>query len=210
MSSSYRPAADASLYVLLAANVAVLALAYLLQMTLRSLMLVYWLQSVAIGVAHFIRLRRLRRFDTRGFADDGKPPEPTVELKEKLARYFAFFYGFFHLGYLAFILRAEAALGNPLAYVPGALAFGFSHAYSVRLSMARDAAGCPNIGMLFFMPFLRIIPMHLVIVSGLAVTSGAGAFAVLLFGALKTAADALMHVVQHQVIAHGSSNELVP
>lgn len=46
-----------------------------------------------------------------------------------------------------------------------------------------------------FLPYARILPMHLAFVGGAA--SG-GALALLFFSVLKTGADALMHVVEHR------------
>ena len=79
-----------------------------------------------------------------------------------------------------------------------------SHAFSLRRNLAADAAGCPSIGILMFMPYARVLPMHLVILRGLA-AGESSASALVVFGTLKTAADALMHVVDHHVMAKTST-----
>jgi hypothetical protein len=61
-----------------------------------------------------------------------------------------------------------------------------------------DLGGRPNIGTLMFMPYLRILPMHLSIILGAVL---GGSTAVLFFLALKTAADAGMHVIEHALLA---------
>jgi hypothetical protein len=70
-----------------------------------------------------------------------------------------------------------------------------NHWYSYRRTLARDQQGCPNIGTLMFLPYLRIIPMHLTIIFG-NLSHLHGLFPLLLFGTLKTLADMAMHVVE--------------
>jgi hypothetical protein len=50
-----------------------------------------------------------------------------------------------------------------------------------------------------FLLYGRIIPMHITIIVGGAL-GGDSALSVLVFGALKTAADVLMHHVEHRVL----------
>lgn len=54
-----------------------------------------------------------------------------------------------------------------------------------------------------FLPYARILPMHLTIILGGAL-GGEGAAVVLIFGALKTAADVLMHHVEHRILQSGT------
>ena len=55
--------------------------------------------------------------------------------------------------------------------------------------MASDALGKPNLGTLMFLPYLRILPMHLTIIFGMI---GGSTFSILFFMSLKTAADVLL------------------
>ena len=50
-----------------------------------------------------------------------------------------------------------------------------------------------------FTPYLRIIPMHLTIILGATLGGGAG---LIVFGILKTIADAIMHVIEHKRLGH--------
>jgi hypothetical protein len=59
-----------------------------------------------------------------------------------------------------------------------------------------DLRNNPNIGTLMFLPYARIIPMHLTIVLALPLGGGALWFFVL----LKTAADVIMHKVEHRLL----------
>jgi hypothetical protein len=60
-----------------------------------------------------------------------------------------------------------------------------------------DLRGTPNIGTLMFVPYIRIIPMHLTIILGVMLEDGLG---LLLFGSLKTVADVAMHKVEHRML----------
>ena len=78
------------------------------------------------------------------------------------------------------------------------LGFVVNHLFSYQHNLEADAEGCPNIGTLMFTPYLRIVPMHVCIVLGTML--GNGAVGVVVFSLLKTAADALMHVVEHRIL----------
>jgi hypothetical protein len=137
------------------------------------MMLVYWIQSVIIGGSNVIRIASLERFDPCNFKMGGRPVQETASDKRKVALFFLVHYGFFHLIYLLFVTvdsRGER----------------------------RDAAGRPSIGAVMFMPYLRVLPMHFTILFGGLLFSGTLAF--VLFGALKTAADAVMHTIEHHVL----------
>jgi hypothetical protein len=190
---------DRSVLALLAANVAALAIAWALKMSLRDLMLVYWIQSVIIGVTSCIRILRLERFDTDGFRINNQAVEETPATKRRVAAFFALHYGFFHLVYLIFIAApgAPGKLGSLGAYLLCAAVFAINHGYSMRHNLARDAGGRPNIGTLMFLPYARIVPMHATILFG-GLFAGTPAF--FLFGCLKTLADVVMHVVEHYVL----------
>jgi hypothetical protein len=80
-----------------------------------------------------------------------------------------------------------------------AVSFAMSHRKSFRQNVESDARGRPNLGALMFLPYLRILPMHFTIILGSA-KGGDGPATVLLFSALKTAADVLMHLANHALL----------
>lgn len=148
--------------------------------------------------------------------------DPTPQTQRQVANFFALHYGFFHLIYLAFLLSfSSGAVGSGLVsvgsdsgietqvragqlgaidYLAFALlsfSFWLTHRGSHREHVASDLTRRPNIGTLMFMPYARVIPMHLTIV--LAINMGDGA--VWLFVLLKTLADVVMHKVEHRVLA---------
>ena len=194
---------DFSVLALIAANLAALAIAYATGMSLRDLMLVYWIQSVVIGATNVLRILRLKRFATDGFKMNNEEVKEEPHVPGTVAIFFTLHYGGFHLIYLIFLLadgpRRAPALAPLYVYAVLALVFIVNHAYSLRHNVARDARGRPNIGTLMMLPYARILPMHLTILAGGLFTGSTFAFFV--FGLLKTVADVVMHVVEHHVLA---------
>ena len=191
---------DRSLHVLVAVNALVLAFALYQGMSLRSMLLIYWIQSVIIVACSVARILILQRFSTRGVSFDGQKAVESAATRRKAASGCALLFGIFHAVYLAFIFAFPPApqFGDPMAYVLAGLVFALNHLYSLRRNAAKDAAGRPNIGTLMLMPLPRILPMHLLMGTGLAFTSSV--FSIVLFGLLKTAADGLMHLIEHRVL----------
>lgn len=194
---------DAALTGLVVVNLVALGAALVLRMSLRDLMLVYWMQSVIIGLMNVIRILRLRDFSTEGLRQRGRQVPVTPGSKYGVAVFFCLHYGFFHFIYLFFLRTpGRGPEGDPVAsyWLAGcALLFLVQHAFSLRQTLARDASGRPNLGKLMFLPYLRILPMHLTLIFGLGFLGG-GSAALLLFGFLKTLADVGMHVVQQRIM----------
>lgn len=187
---------DASLWFLVGVNLFAIVLALFLGWELADLMAVYWVQSVIIGASYVARILHLESFSTKGFRINNRTVEPTEATKRQTAGFFALHFGFFHLVYLVFILdKAGAGILLNLGFLGCAVAFAFNHFYSYRYHKELDRRGTPNIGNLMFTPYARIVPMHLTIVGGAFL---AGGFGVVVFGLLKTAADVVMHVVEHR------------
>ena len=163
------------------------------------IMLIYWGQSVAIGVATLIRMMRLKEFSTDGFTSGGRPVPATRAGQVSTATFFAFHYGCFHLGYALFLFRGGSI--HPLegmgAMVAGNIAlFAGSHIWHAMAQSGDGYRGKPNLGTLMFYPYLRIVPMHLAIIVGSALPLGA----LPVFILLKTGADLGMHVVERRML----------
>ena len=75
------------------------------------------------------------------------------------------------------------------------LIFAANHIFSFLQHWREDRAGEPHILRLMLTPYARIVPMHITVVFG--ITPILSAFGVLVFGTLKTAADMLMHMIEH-------------
>lgn len=175
------------------------------------LMQSYWIQSMVIGYYAMRRIQKLEHFATDNFKINGAPVDPTPQTRRKVWVFFVIHYGFFHLVYFMFLGAFSAtgvmgeAIGRPAADSPwapfwfGATLVGFliSHGESHREHVAADLRGRPNIGTLMFVPYIRIVPMHLTIIFGAML---GGTVGLILFAALKTAADVAMHKVEHRML----------
>ena len=191
---------DRSVLALIAANLLAIVIARATGMSLQQLMAVYWVQSVIIGISFYIRMRSLKRFSTDGFSANGQPVPTTESGRNRTAAFFAVHYGFFHAGYLVFLLvdRKDGGVGSLAGLALCALVFALNHGYSLKHNIRRDALGTPNLGTLMFLPYARIVPMHLLIILGGTMAATPAKF--WLFIGLKVAADVLMHTVEHHVL----------
>lgn len=213
---------DRSARGILAANVLTVIVALWQGWGLLLLLWPFWIQSVIIGFYARRRMLLLKDFCVQGLKINNRQVEATPETLRKVANFFALHYGFFHLGYLVFLVTFAAGADaeglvpvtnestgavtmlmvgrvHPLDFVIFAalgVAFWLGHRASHREHVARDLAGRPSLGSLMFMPYLRVFPMHLTIIFGSLLGGGA----VVLFGALKTVADLLMHRLEHRMM----------
>ncbi|MFT3786883.1 MAG: DUF6498-containing protein [Tepidisphaeraceae bacterium] len=168
----------------------------------------YWLQSVSIGLFNMLRIATLHRFDVTGFTSNGKPVEETPAAKRSTALFFLFHYGFFHVVYAVFLSGDRLPwsdrrmvvwlLLNAAFFVVGELI------NYLRVHRA-DRTGRPNIGVLMFRPYLRIIPMHLSIIF-----AGVAPRAIWVFLPLKIVCDIGMLLVdagiERRSMAHAQTS----
>lgn len=212
MPPSFPKTADAltPLLPLLLANGLTVAVAELRGFGPIELLWPFWFQNVWIGLAQARRIRSLQAYSTEGFSIGGRPAEPSPERPGRVARFFLLHYGFFHFVYLLFLLAftfgsdadgtIEVTDGETgatsrvyLGTVEGGdwlgiglLAAAFAFSERAQAHTPRASGRAPNIGAMMFMPYLRIIPMHLTII--LAMALGASG-AIWLFVGLKTLAE---------------------
>jgi hypothetical protein len=187
---------DPSAWVLLGVNLFTILIALGEGWRLSELLWIYWGQSVIIGAFHVARILKLRRFSTRGFRINGQAVAPTPAVRRQTAVFFAAHFGFFHFVYLMFIGSLSSGQAVPAAPILVCLAaFLANHAFSFRHNLAGDAARVRNIGTLMFLPYGRVVPMHLTLLfAGPLAKSPA---ALVFFLLLKSAADVVMHLAEH-------------
>lgn len=198
-------------------NVLVIVVALVSGDGLVMLMWPYWIQSVVIGYYNVRRIQKLQRFSTDGLKINGSAVDPTPSTKRQTWVFFTIHYGFFHFGYFIFLLAFSAgalaeqvtdadvaAMGisaispwQALWIASTAVGYLVSHGQSHREHVEADLRGTQNIGTLMFVPYIRIVPMHITIIIGAMLGDGLG---LLLFGSLKTVADVVMHKVEHRLL----------
>ena len=188
-----------------ATNVVAIGIAWWQHWPLVTLLWPYWMQSVVIGWYSRKRILALHDFslaNTDGF-DQGSPEKT----KRHTARFFVLHYGTFHLVYAIFLsaFTTRGMRGVPAYHVTPldlafmallTVSFVLTHRASYQRIMAADQQARPNIGGVMFLPYLRILPMHLAIIIGLSAGYHGG---MLLFATLKTIADALMHWIEYRI-----------
>ncbi len=201
---------------LIAANIITIVLAIIQNWDVATVMFIYWVQSIIIGLFTVVSLLTAVNTTVNVDSDAGIPSKPLSAFQEKwgfplfkcgLAGFFAVHYGFFHYAYYFFIVESglfgQVNFASPDLY----LACGFfflNHLYSFFYYRKKPAPGTDTMGEDFATPYGRIIPMHLTIIFGGIVTLVLQAFGILstlpvlvIFLVLKTYADMDMHIKKH-------------
>ena len=161
-------------------------------------MLIYWWQSVIIGVLNFIRLWRLKNFTTVGVRVNDRPVQPSSGVQRFIAFFFLAHYGGFHAGYYVFISSMTQGKSAPSDFFYIALCIGIffvNHLYSFIRNARMDSQKPVNIGHVMMFPYARIFPLHLIIIFGSLIAHGP--LEIIAFLLLKTTADLIMHTIKH-------------
>ncbi len=149
-----------------------------------NLLLLYWLQSVVIGFFNWLCLIAIYFYHKKREKEGGE----TISDKAPVF-FFPVHYGIFHLVYVVFIVVQFKI------YMPGtwfwlsAAILTINELLDFRLKVAALRQGYVDTSFVFFLPYLRILPMHLALMGA--------SFAILgnrsLFLVLKTLADLAMY-----------------
>ena len=193
-------------------NVITIILAVLENWDIATVLFVYWLQSIIIGLFTVILLL------TSGIKSGGLPnrdiasatPEAQIQAPETswvaragLAGFFCIHYGIFHYAYYDFIVASgifgQVNFSDPGIYISGCLFFA-NHLYSFLYHWNDHIKETGNFGADFFTPYKRILPMHMTIIFGSLVMLVLEIFGIsstmpvlILFLVLKTCADLSAH-----------------
>ena len=183
---------------LVLANAATLAGALYFDWNVGWLLWPYWMQSVVIGWYARKRMLSLHRFSTEGFTSNGRRVPQDESGKRSTAGFFALHYGFFHLGYLVFLVAGHmvGSWRDGLILVACGVSFALSQRHTYEAQHAADLRGKPNLGALMFTPYLRVVPMHLAIMLG---AHADGAVALWGFTGLKTASDLVLDWIDRRM-----------
>lgn len=203
--------ADPSLLMLLGANLLTLVIAVAEQWRIQDVLWIYWSQSMTIGWFSWLRMRHLTRFSSEGLTIGGAPVPCTPAGARMAANNLLGVHAVFHLCYIVFlcVLTHESSFRHTrqdqLALALCIGSFVLNHWFSYRHNLKDDLTRMPNIGAIGCMPLLRVAPMHITIIAcgGLSMAFGGtsrlySALALIIFLALKTLVDLIMHVIEHQ------------
>ena len=202
---------DLSIWTLVGSNIFVLVWAVIEKQSLIEIMWVYWFQSVGIGVIWFLRLWTVRNvYVEKDFHSLG---DPSSTLGRKFnALFLIVHYGLFHAVYMAFLAGENGKINfNPI-YVM-ALVFFAEQLFSFIYHKDWESAKPVKYGKLVFMPYLRIVPMHLTIIGSAILKDKLGinfehTAVLVLFLVFKTFADVGMYVSMRQGITYTGKSGL--
>lgn len=189
---------------IIAGNIVAVATALMFDWSLAGLAAPFWLQSVIIGYYAHQRILALNAFSTQNYRIGGQRPSATEATKRFTAKYFALHYGSIHAFYLLFLFGLgldqavmEAGALDLIAVFGLGASFWLSHKKAHKQDVAADPTRTPNIGLPVLLPYLRVIPMHMVIAVGFlyGLTD-----AIIVFGVLKTIADVAAHLLERRIM----------
>lgn len=186
---------DGSVWMLVLANLVALGVARWQGWQPAEMLLVYWGQSIVIGIASYKRILALKDFTAEGFKVFGRPVSLDEGGKVESAFAFAFGYALFHAFYLGLLLVLLPSISLSPWMLIGVAVFALNHYWSYRYNRDLESEGAPDIGSMVATPYLRVVPMHLAM--GPVLFYGTPG-TLMLFCLLKTAVDVAMHVVEHR------------
>ena len=181
------------MYALLAMNLYMIYHYSLYPDSIHTIIALYWVQSVLIGLFNFLDILTLKKVVSGSLTMNDKK----MDSKGCAAFFFLFHYGFFHLAYLIFLFTSIDRQKIDWKF----MAIGFwiivaSHAITFIQHKIRYNTLPGNLGYMFFLPYLRIVPMHLMIL----VPAFLGVSSYMLFLILKTVFDLIMYVVSTRMM----------
>lgn len=206
---------DFSLWILIISNLVACGIALKEGYNLSVLVWVYWFQSLTIGFFNFLKILNLKKFSTDGYKINGHAVQASQSTKIFTAYFFLIHYGAFHIGYGGFLLMGLLISSTPETIktntglnllgskiginevkfiIFAALLFFINHLFSYLYNKSRDI-GKRNIGSMMLLPYIRILPMHVIIIFGSTLSTSL----LPLFLLLKVISDTLMHIVEHKI-----------
>ena len=183
---------DIGFWTLLAWNIFLVYYQFQHPETFKTILWIYWAQSVIIGLFNFFDILTLQKVQVGSWNEDGKPVSD-AKAKGCASFFFLFHYGFFHFGYIIFLFAFVKTTGTfDFNFFGLSIIIFFLSQLIWFISRKTTYAKVPgNIGKMFMLPYLRIIPMHLTIL----LPAFIGVSAITLFLLLKTLADVTFYLI---------------
>lgn len=179
--------------VLLAVNITVLLIGISESWDELAFVLVYFSQSVFIGIFQFAKTVSLKKFSTKNFIIYEFPVEPSKLEKLKNATFFLFNFGFYLFIYFIIVFFLSSRKFNLTQGTTIAVfLFLANHLFSFLINFEKDRNRKLNLGQLITMPYLRVIPLNVTAILSLFVPGWH-----LLFVIVKIFLDTSLHVFEH-------------
>ena len=186
------PFNDFGLWILLGMNVYLIWYYLRVPSSIDTIILLFYIQSVLIGVFNVLDMLTLKNI----YVEPGKSSEMFAK-KGCSAGFFTVHYGMFHLVYLFFLpsLISIKNIDFPFVYLSLWILLATCTVGFVQ-NKIRNRTEAVNLGVMFFMPYPRVIPIHLMILAPKFLNVSAP----LVFLILKTIPDVVMHMVAQRAI----------
>lgn len=164
-----------------------------------TIVFLYWGQSLLIGLFNFVDILTVKNIIPGSMEFNKSPVKNTSKSKGCAASFFAVHYGFFHLAYGVFLLVYTKLKIDLNFLLIGLAAFSLNLIIEFIRHKQWQNNNAVNLGKMFFLPYLRIIPMHLMILGPAFLNWEAST----IFLVLKTIADVIMYLVTSPVYKPG-------
>lgn len=187
---------DYSLWLLLTINLYFLFVYYDDGKSINAIILLYWLQSFFTGCFNFLAILTFKNTARNKLVFSSR-------IKEAL--FFLFHYSFFHIGLFIFLIT-DSITTSILFNGMFKIAFWFliaSLAMDFWQSKIRSQIAGIDIGNLFFLPYLRILPLAAIIICIAYFPSTY----YLLFMILKTFTDVVMYIIFQNLLGNPSAKK---
>ncbi|MBL0882560.1 MAG: hypothetical protein IBJ16_04275 [Chitinophagaceae bacterium] len=157
--------------------------------SIHTIIALFWLQSVIIGIFNTLDIFTLSNTVPGSFEINNE----SGNRQGCAGFFFLLHYGFFHMMYLLFLVPSVIDLQKldwSFLRITFWLLIACSTIEFIR-DKVRNKSEAVNIGMMFFMPYARIIPMHVIVILPAFWPKAPG----FLFLALKVVADVIMYII---------------
>jgi hypothetical protein len=189
------------IFYLILSNFLVLIFALLFNWNIGEIIWTFLIQNIIIGFFTFLRIIQTRTLQP-GTGQDAVQNRFIVKafmviLKLFMGGFFLLHYGGFQLAYMVFLLSIFKNVNASHVLISGAL-FLIPHFLSYRQKLKYDRDDGIKLFRLMFIPYLRIIPMHLIIFVA-TIIGPESKLTLCAFIVLKTIADVKMHLVERKL-----------
>lgn len=155
---------DPGFWILAGINIYLIWYYYHVPQVFTTLIWLYWCQSVMMGLFNCFDILTVRTIETSP-GPDGKEKPKLALTRVGAAVFFAVHYGFFHFVYLMFItsgMKPKYPINWEL-FRYFMIAFFIGQVFTFVQHKIQQRKAASNIGAMFFLPYLRILPMHFTI-----------------------------------------------
>jgi hypothetical protein len=155
---------DWSFWMLLVFNMYTLYEYYQNPGEFKTLVFLYWAQSVVIGIANFFDILTILNVKPGSLKMNNQPLQNNASSKGCAAVFFLVHFGGFCLAHLIFlIIKIEGSIDFNLFKIGlGMICIGVVMDFVRKKAQQRHEV--TNLGKTFFLPYLRVIPMHLMLI----------------------------------------------